>query len=335
MNGEQKLNIYELAKITGFSVSTVSKALNNTGRISENTRKLILDKASELNYVASYHAKALSMKKTWLIAIIFADDLWNGFSHPYFSVILEHFKRRVEEEGYEVTFINRNMGKSEMTYLEFCKYRNVDGVFVVNAYSLSKQIPELVEAGIPIVSADAGGLNIPTITSNDYLGGTMATEYLLGLNHKKIYHLAGPQYTESGLKRANGYKDIMEKNNLESKVFEAYNYDFDNGYQAAFRMIESGSLPTALFVGGDWLALGAIKAFREHNIQVPEEISVIGYDDLEFVKYTTPALTTVSQQKEEIGKSCANFLIDQIAGNHPSVTLLDVKIIERDSCKKL
>lgn len=335
MNGEQKVNIYELAKITGFSVSTVSKALNNTGRISEKTRTIILDKARELNYVASYHAKALSMKKTWLIAIIFADDLFNGFSHPYFSVILEHFKRRVEEEGYEVTFINRFMGKTEMTYLEFCKYRNVDGVFMVNSYGLSKQLPELIESGIPIVSADAGHLDVPTISSDDLSGGRIGTDYLLGLGHKKIYHISGPFYTISGVQRARGYENVMEENGLEHKVFQALNYAFENGYDAAINMINEGDLPTALFVGGDWLALGAIKALREHGIRVPEDISVLGYDNLDFVKFTTPALTTVSQQKEQIGRSCANYLIDKIAGGSPETNQLEVQIIERESCKKL
>lgn len=336
MNSNHKVNIYELAKATGFSASTVSKAINNTGRISEATRQKILKIASEMNYVASYHAKTLSNQKSWIIAVIFSDNLWSGFSHPYFSVILEHFKRRVEEEGYEITFINRFMSKNKMSYLDFCRYRKVEGVFMVNSYSLSKEIPELIESGIPIVTSDAGSLNIPTIVSDDRAGGKLAAEYLLDLGHQKIYHIAGPQYTVSGRRRLQGFEQAMEERNTPGyEIIEAANFGFDDGYNATIKIIESGKLPTAIFAAGDWLALGAIKALSQHSIRVPEDISVIGYDDLEFVKYTNPALTTISQRKEKIGVACANYLLDKISDKEPEIAKLDVELIERETCKRI
>lgn len=336
MKADNGVNIYKLAEATGFSISTVSKAINNTGRISEKTRKLILDKAAEMNYVGSYHAKALSLKKSWNIGVIFSDNLWVGFSHPFFSVVLEHFKRRVEDEGYEVMFINRNMAKSEMTYLEFCQYHKLEGVFMVNSYSESKQIPELVNSGIPVVTADAGNQDIVTITSDDFNGARLAASYLSGLGHKRIYSIAGPQYTTSGRKRLDGFIEELDSQGLQSyKTFEAINYGYDDGYNAALDIIKTNDLPTAIFAAGDWLALGAIKAFKDHNIKVPEDISVIGFDDLDFVKYVTPALTTVAQMKEEIGFECAYALMDMIDGKEVRSRLMEVKIIERESCKKI
>lgn len=336
MSMKNKINIYELARASGFSSSTVSKALNNTGRISEKTRAKILEKASELNYVASYHAKALSLKKSWIIGIIYSDNLGIGFSHPHFSAILESFKQEVEQAGYEITFINRNMGNVKMTYLEFCQYRKVEGVFIVNFYSLSRQIPELIESGIPIVSADAGNLDIPTITSDDLQGGKMATEYLIQLGHNKlVYHIAGPLYTVSGQKRFQGFIEVMQQNHVEYKVYEAANFGFEDGYNEAIKIIESGHLPSAIFIAGDWMALGAIKAFKDHNINVPEDISIIGYDDLEFLKYSSPALTTVSQNKREIGRIAGINLINRINGLDVESTKINVEIIERDTCKKI
>lgn len=336
MNEKPKVNIYELAKETGYSTSTVSKVINNTGRIGESTRKKILEKASEMNYVPSYHAKVLSDKKSWIIAVIFSDNLASGFSHPYFSVILEHFKRRVESEGYEVTFINRNMGKNEMTYLDFCRYRKVEGVYMVNSYGLSKQIPQLIESGIPIVTSDAGNLNIPTITSDDKLGGRLATKHLIDLGHTNIVHISGPLYTISGQKRFDGFKEMMSENSLDnSKVVEANNYGFEDGYNSAMDIINSGELPTAVFAGGDWLALGAMKAFHQHSIRVPEDISIIGYDDLDFVKYTNPALTTISQKKDEIGYACADFLLETISGKEAVARKLNVELVVRETCKKI
>ena len=335
MKTKRKANIYELATKSGFSVSTVSKALNHTGRISEATREKILKVASELNYIPSYHAKALSLNKSWLIGIIYSDNLGIGFSHPHFSVILEGFKQEAEKEGYEITFINRNMGNRSMTYLEFCRYRQVEGVFIVNYYSLSKQVPQLIESGLPLVSSDAGFDDIPTITSNDILGGVLATQYLYDLGHKKIDHIAGPSYTISAQHRKKGFLQVInEHDDIISNIYEANNYSIEDGYQQALKIIEKNDLPTAIFVAGDWMALGVIQALKEHDIKVPEDISIIGYDDLDFLKYSQPALTTVSQNKLEIGKRAAQYLIQQINGETVSSLDVDVEIIERETCLK-
>lgn len=335
MKTKRKANIYELATKSGFSVSTVSKALNHTGRISEATREKILKVASELNYIPSYHAKALSLNKSWLIGIIYSDNLGIGFSHPHFSVILEGFKQEAEKEGYEITFINRNMGNRSMTYLEFCRYRQVEGVFIVNYYSLSKQVPQLIESGLPLVSSDAGFDDIPTITSNDILGGVLATQYLYDLGHKKIDHIAGPSYTISAQHRKKGFLQVInEHHDIISNIYEANNYSIEDGYQQALKIIEKNDLPTAIFVAGDWMALGVIQALKEHDIKVPEDISIIGYDDLDFLKYSQPALTTVSQNKLEIGKRAAQYLIQQINGETVSSLDVDVEIIERETCLK-
>jgi len=332
MNG--KVNIYELAEATGFSSSTVSKAINNTGRISEKTRKVILDKAHEMNYVASYYAKALSQKKSWIIAVIFSDNLGIGLSHPHFSVILESFKQEVEQAGYEVTFVNRNMGNSEMTYLEFCRYRQVEGVFIANFYSLSNQLPELIDSGMPIVSADSGDLEMTTITSDDVQGGRLATEYLIGLGHKRINHIVGPFYTVSAQHRNKGFEEVMkEHGTTDYVVYEAANYGFEDGYDQAIAMMENKEMPTAVFVSGDWMALGAIKAFRENGVNVPEDISVIGYDDMAFLQYSYPALTTIRQNKKEIGVTSAKHLIDKINGKEVKSVKIDVEVIERETCK--
>lgn len=332
---KQNISIYDLSKATGFSTATVSKALNHTGRISEKTRNTILLKATELNYIPNFHAQALSAKKSWIIGIIFADNLWAGFSHPYFSVILEHFKRTVEEQGYEVVFINRNSGQRQLSYLEFCKNRKLDGVFIVNYYSDSKQIPELIHSGIPTVISDYGDLDVPSIVSDDYSGGVMATNYLVSLNHKKIYHVAGPLETFAAQKRRDGFLSVVKESSIDYKVINAYHYAVDNGYQVTKELIQNKDIPTAFFAGSDWLALGIIKALKEENIDVPNDVSVIGFDDLYFIEYTSPSLTTIAQNKKQIGVESAKTLIDKIHGNEVKSKVIDVSIVKRDSCRKI
>ena len=337
MNSKSSVNIYELAKATGFSTSTVSKALNNTGRISKATRVKIITIAKELNYIANYHAKALSLKKSWIIAIIYSDNLGTGLSHLHFSIILEHFKREVERAGYEVTFVNRNVGNNKMTYLEFCNNRKVDGVFLVNFYQLSKQIPELIESGIPIVSTEHVDFDIPIITSNDHIGGRIASEYLVDLGHtKKVYHITGPLGTIASQKRAKGFYEVMNERGVEEyEVFEAVNFGFEDGYNKAIEIINSGELPSAIFIGGDELALGAMKAFNENSIEIPEDISIIGFDNIEFLKYSSPALTTVAQNRRKIGVTAANKLMDLISGNDVKSSKIAVEVIERETCRKI
>lgn len=335
-NENNKVNIYELAEATGFSVSTVSKAINHTGRISEKTRKFILEKAHEMNYIANYHAKALSLKKSWLLAIVYSDNLGLGLSHPHFSVILDNFKQEAEINGYEVTFVNRNMGNKEMSYLEFCRYRDVEGVFIANFYSLSKQLPELIASGIPIVASDGGNLDMTTIISNDYQGGKLAATYLASLGHKSICHLSGPFYTIAAQERQRGFEEGLKENGITKyQVYEANNFGFQDGYDTAQRVMNENVLPSAIFISGDWMALGAIKAFNEKGIRVPEDISVIGFDDMEFLQYSTPGLTTVSQDKRQIGITCAQSLIKKINGEHVESQKLDVTIVERDTCRKI
>ncbi len=335
MNNEKsKINIYELAKQTGFSVSTVSKAINNTGRISKATKDKILEKAQELNYVASYHAKALSSKKSWIIAVIHTDNLGTGLTHPHFSVILESFKQQVEQAGYEVTFVNRNMGNSKLSYLDFCRYRNVEGVFLVNYYGFSRQIPELIESNIPVISAEIGE-GVVSVTSDDLQGGRLAAKYLLDLGHKSFVHISGPLEVTSSLNRYEAFKDELEQNNVSDIIhYEATNFGFEDGYQNALKMILENKVPSAIFAGADLLALGAIKALKENNIRVPEDVSVLGYDDLVFLKYNTPALTTIAQDKSQIGVVAANALMDEISGITQSSKTIDVTIIERETCMR-
>ncbi len=333
----KKVSIYDLVEVTGFSKSTVSKALNSKGRISEKTRQIILDKAKELNFVPDYHAQSLANQKSSTIGIIYPDNMGIGFSHPFFSVVLESFKKTMEELGYEILFLNRNMGGKSLSYVEYCQYRNVDGVLVVTFEHDNEQLIELINSDIPTVCTDMNDLDSLTVVSDDYIGGRMATEYLFNLGHQDIYHIAGPLTVGASLNRFLGYESVMKEHGIENyRLKVAQHFSFEEGYRIVRDdIINRTTVPTAIFLSNDDLAIGAIRALEDHGFNVPEDVSVIGFDNDRTYRHFKPSLTTIAQDTEIIGERAAKLLKSAIDNEDVKSIKLDVTLIERNSTKKL
>ena len=332
----KRISMNDLANMTGFSLGTVSKVLNNKGRISDKTRKIIIDKAKEYNFVADYFAQALAKNESLVIGVIFPEYMGVGFSHPFYSVVLDSFRKTIESYGYEMLFLSPKMGKHKMTYVEYCKYRKVDGVLVVTFNHSDEQLIKLVESDIPLVCTDLNDYNTLTVVSDDFKGGQLATNYLLNQGHKSIMHIAGPLTVAAGLNRFLGYESIMLENGVKDfKLRVADNFTFEDGYANVLELIQRKRVPTGLFFSSDWMAIGAIKALSEHGYRVPEDISVIGYDNIDFFKYYNPGLTTIAQNAPLIGEKAATLLKNVIDGKEVESIVLDVKLIERESCRKI
>lgn len=333
---KKKVSMNDLSKITGYSMSTVSKVLNNKGRISEKTRKIILDAAKEHNFVADYFAQALAKNESMVIGVIYPEHMGIGFSHPFYSVVLDSFRKTIESYGYEMLFLSPNMGKHKMTYVEYCKYRKVDGVLVVTFNHSDEQLIELAKSDIPLVCTDLNEFNTLTVVSDDFKGGQLAAKYLLDKGHKSIMHIAGPLTTAAGLNRFLGYEDIMLKNGINDyKLRVADDFSYEDGYHTVLELIKRGRMPSALFLSSDWMAVGAIRALNENGYAVPKDISVIGYDNIEFFKYNSPSLTTIAQNGILIGEKTATLLKETIEGKDVESIVLDVELIERESCIKV
>lgn len=331
----KKVSINDLVRETGYSKSTVSKAINGKGRMSEETREKILAKAKELNFVPDYHAQALSKKESWMIGVIYPENIGVGFSHPFFSVVIDSFKKQVEKMGYEIIFLNPKMGSKKMNYIDYCKYRNIDGVLVVTADHDDQDVIDLMESDIPVVCTDSPAVDAFTVVSDDYTGGVLATEYLLSLGHKEIMHIAGPLTVKAALDRFRGFEDTMFKHGFKGYHLRvANNFTYDDGYQIVKDLIKINYIPSAFFISSDWMAVGAIKAFHEAGIKVPEDISIIGYDNIEYFKYFNPSLTTVSQDARKIGETAAISLKQKIDGKEVTPIKLEVQIVKRETCRR-
>lgn len=335
------VTIYDIAKIVGCSSSTVSKTLNNSKEVSQKRKKEILAVAKEMGYVPNSSARNLATNNSWSIGVLFSEDLNIGLEHHFFAGVLQAFKSYVEDLGYEVTFVTGKVGTQSLTYLEWCKYKNIDGVLIVTVDRDDKNLEELTQSGLPIVSVDSGLLNVPTIISDNMQGTRMAIEYLMMKGARTIAHVAGPKRSYAAVERLEAYKYVLNVSGTkvdENLIVEAYNYDANSGKRALDQLLkQNDDLPDAIYTASDDIALGVIIGLKEKGYNVPDDVSVIGFDNIELTRYTSPSITTISQQKDKIGIEAAKYLISIIGkevSTEPKVIMrVPVELIVRESTK--
>ncbi|MCX7948557.1 MAG: LacI family transcriptional regulator [Treponemataceae bacterium] len=336
------VTIYDIAKRLGVSPPTVSKALNNQPDISEETKKRVRQLAEELGYTPNSSARGLITKKTWLIGMIYEEDhLGVGVEHPLFSGIMNAFKNKIEQEGYELLFISKNLGDQQLSYLEHCRYRRVDGVLVLNGNSENLEIKRVIHSSIPVVSANIVFPNVCTVTSDNVTPSREVVRYLYNLGHRRIAHISGPldYYASAAVERLEGYKLGLKDVGLDydpALVIHATHWNVTGGYRAMESFLHAQVPFTAIYCGGDVLALGVMKYCQDHGISIPEAFSLVGFDDYEWASYSHPPLTTFRQNRKAIGETAAESLIKKINGETlPPRIVLPVEFIERQSCKKI
>lgn len=335
-------NIYEIAKQAGVSVTTVSKALNDYPDISAKTKKKIHKISQELGYRPNSVARSLSMKRSWIIGVFFNDYLNSGFKHPFFIDIIEAFKKVVGQKGFDLLFIaNHHYDGKQMSYVNQCRNRNADGLITLGLSNDDPFISELVQSNIPCISIDLDliGKRLGYITSENVQGVVDAIEYLYSLGHRKIAKIAAPLITLAGHQRYIGYKQAVEKLGLPyiSDYIVTSDFTIESGYQAMQQLLSLPDRPTAVFAAADLMAIGAMKAIQEAGLSVPHDISVIGFDDIELCQHVTPSLTTVRQNKQELGIQAAEALLKLIENENsiPPSSIIPTELVIRDSCAAL
>lgn len=339
---KKRKTIYTIAKDLGVAPGTVSKVLNNTGSISEKTRKKVLDYIKEVGYVPTSSARMLKSTRSRTIGVIFSEELDIGLEHSFFASILQHFKSYIESEGYELTFIVTKLGDNKMSYLEWCRNKKVDGVYIVVGNYNDKGISELVKSDIPVISNDMILEGLHTVISDNDTSILNLINYITNdLGKRKIGMVVGPQQSKAFEQRYKAF--IKHVSNLDLPIKDHHivyseGFGFTSGYQAALSLLANkDDLPEVLIVSSDDIALGVLKSFSEHNVLVPKEIQVIGFDDIPVSKYVTPSLTTIAQDRKALGRVAAQKLITLIENPDEKIdeiTLIPTKIIIRESTLK-
>lgn len=315
------VSMKDIAQRCGVSVASVSKALNGQPDIGEETRKRIEQVAKELGYMTNASARALKTNRTYHLGVLFVDERRSGLAHEYFSTMLESFKVEAEARGYDITFINHNVGGKRTSYLQHCLYRGVDGVVIACVDFHDPQVRELVDSGIPLVTIDHVFNNRLAVVSDNVSGLEELVRFIYQKGHRKIAFLHGEDTTVTR-NRLTGFYRACEELGLEipeEYIRECVYHDPDRCAKATREVLELPERPSCIIFPDDFSYIGGLNVLNEKGLRIPEDISVAGYDGIHLAKVLN--LTTYSQNAEKIGATAAERLISLI--EHPKTTLID------------
>lgn len=332
--------IRELSLRCGVSVSTVSKALNGYEDISEGTRQKIIDTANEIGYFPDANARALKLKRTYNIGVLYADASGQGLRNDFFAHVLAGFKDNIALRGYDLTFIEHGVGQRKMKYLEHCRNRNFDGVCIVCADFRDSEVKELIKSEFPVVAVDYSSKDCVCVLSDNVKGMEDLTEYIISCGHKKIAYIYGDASLVTD-KRVEGYKMALKKAGLsfQDKYLVKGQYrNLEKTEKAAEELLKLSEPPTCIIAPDDLCAFGVLKVATKSGMKVPEDISIAGYDGIPASQALATRFTTVRQDADGIGAEAAKQLINLVENPKdafPDDICLRAQLVKGESVKKL
>ncbi|CAH2214225.1 LacI family DNA-binding transcriptional regulator [Tepidibacter aestuarii] len=331
------ITIKDIAKLAGVSTTTVSKILNNKDKdISDSTRERVLNLIEEHNYRPNKIAKSLVTKKTNTIGLVIPD-----IRNPFFPELARGAEDKANEKGYNMIFCNTDDDSDkEEEYINMLVEKMVDGIVFTAASERGKGFQGKKKSVVPIVLVDRD-VNIDGIigkvTVDNFMGGYEGTKHLLQLGHEKILYLSGPLESKTASDRLKGYKKALSEFDVEFK--EEYiregSYKSEWGYKV-IKDIGTELEYTSVFCGNDLIAIGAIKALKEMKLDVPSDVSVVGFDDIYMSNLIDPELTTIRQPNYEMGYKAIEILIDAIENKEKNIKHIDLstQLVVRKSTSK-
>lgn len=337
---EKILTIKDVAKKANVSISTVSRVLNNKTRVDIKTREKILRIIKEMNYEPNNIARSLSRKKTNTIGVI-VEDIVN----PFFSEVAKGIEETLHKKGYTMILTNSNYNPDEELELTKMLLRyKVDGIIITPVDENSKSIELLKARETPfiVMNCISKRNEFSWISSDNLKGGYIATKYLLELGHKKIMHIKGINI-QASFERYEGFKNAIREKGLKlaNQIVIGPAKTHKDAHDEMKKFIEKNGLkffPTAIFAINDDVAIGALDILNEYGIKVPDDISIIGYDDIKIASYYPISLTTIKQPKYKMGEIAAKQLLIKIEKEEIDIInhfLTEPKLIIRNSCKEL
>ena len=321
------VSMKDIAKACSVSVATVSKALSGQPDIGEQTRELICKTADSLGYMTNSAARALKTNRTYNIGVLFVDGRRSGLAHEYFSSMLESLKVEAERNGYDITFINRNVGAKATTYLQHCQYRGVDGVVIASVDFDDPQVLELVNSKLPVVTIDHVFNNRAAVVSDNVRGMEELVRYVYSKGHRRIAFIHGERTAVTENRLAGFYKscDELGLEVPDAYVREGIYHDAARCAQETKALLALPQRPTCIIFPDDFSAMGGYSAIQQAGLRIPQDISVMGYDGIYLSRVMSPKLVTYQQNTMMLGRTAADKLVQMV--EHPRVTLAEQLLV--------
>ena len=308
-----KETLVTISKRTGFAISTVSRVLNGQAekyRISRKTVELILAEARRCDYTPSLLAKGLRMKRTNTLGLLIPQ-----VSNPYFADIASAIIREARSHGYTVMVVDTMENEeNEQEGIRTMLSRRVDGIVAVPCGRTPDHL-EKVDRSVPVMLVDRSfeRTSLPYVCTDNYRGGVEATRILLQRGHRRIACIQGVPHSMPNRRRVQGYLDALRQAGLqEEAIITGDAFSLENGYRQTKLAVAGPDRPTAIFALSNTILLGAVKAIRESGLRIPEDISVVSFDDNPYLDFLVPAITRIGQPVEEIGKTAVRLLLESI-----------------------
>ena len=341
------VDIRELARLSGVSIATVSRALNGRDNVRPETRARIQHLARQLRYSANAAGRALARQRSDLIGVIWETRYATpGRRHAFLGELLVALKEALDEAGYHVLLVSPSqpLPADGDDYLSAVRKYNLDGVVLMGVDEHAPSIEALVESNVACVALDleVTGRRATYITSDNRAGAAAAVRHLYNLGHRRIATITGPHQLMPAKERYAGYREELARLDLPLRDDYVVEGDFfgEGGNAGMRRLLELPERPTAVFAAGDAMAIGAMHAAVTAGVTVPGEMAVVGFDGIEAASLIYPALTTVAQDADRFGTAAAELLLrligDPDAGPVGDVDLspciVPTRLVVRDSC---
>ncbi|MDA9348169.1 LacI family transcriptional regulator [Polaribacter sp.] len=337
---KKKTTIKDIASVLNISAAAVSKALHNDSRISEKTKIAVRQVAENLKYQPNHLASALRSGKSHLVGVIVPRTNSN-----FFSSVIQNIEEVLNKKGYNIIITQSNESyKKECDSIDTLLYTQVDGIIASMANETVDlgAYEKIKSKGIPLILFDRGenDLNVDYIGIDDYNSSHLIVEHLVENGCKRIAHIGGYKRTRIFNNRVRGYIDALKKHNLplDDELLTESGLTIEDGRGKMLKLLSLDTPPDAVYVAGDYAALGALQVLKEKNIKIPEDIALVGFGNEPFTDMVTPRISSVHQHSAEIGKQAANTFLKYMGQDtidqQLNKIILDSKLIVRNSSHK-
>lgn len=329
-----RVTIFDVAQAANTSYATVSRVLNNHKNVNHQTRERVLQVIEELGYAANRNARSLAGVQTNMIGLLI-----HGMDRGYVSELIMSIEDETAAEGYDLVIYSTHRHKhKEVQFVNTLIQGHVDGLLMMPPLNFEAYQNTLCESAVPVVLIDQASKDntISAVIPTNKQGAYDATNYLIELGHRRIGFITGPMEMGCSIDRLRGYKAALADHGIsfDQNLSIGGNFREDDGYEAARQLLNLVPRPTAIIASNDFSAMGAYNAIRDASLLVPDDISLIGFDDIPMASYTNPPLTTVQLPIRQMGQEAVRLLLEQIKNPEQSCSPvhLSTRLMVRESC---